>query len=321
MFMVKRKITQQQLGRIQKRLAVLQHDDQQELFDGLVILRYAHSAIIETTDGRLLCCAIRPAITSLVVGDKVLWQPQGVDAGVVVSCYPRQTLLSRWHAHKGEQAIAANVSQMLIVIASKPEISWILLDSYLIIADYLHITPIIILNKTDLNCDSIKERLLKIYAPLSYKILFTRYDENFTPEFLQTLLNQVSVIVGPSGVGKSSLITRLLPAYAEKIKIGALSELSELGCHTTFNAQYYHLPQGGAVIDSPGVRSMQLIKLPLIAIMQAYREFVPYLSKCRYRNCTHHSTPGCAIIEAMRTQCISAERYENYLKIIKLWCL
>lgn len=316
--MTKRKINQQQSARIKQRQQRYCHRqiDAETLKDGLVILRHARHALVEDATGQRMPCAIRPAIESLVAGDRVVWQAQGEAQGVVVSCYPRQSLLTRWSARSEQKPVAANVTQLLIVMAPKPELSWFFLDRYLIWAEHLHLSPIIVLSKTDLGCDDLKAHLLKVYAPLGYPILFTRQDEALSQAFLKTLADQVSVFVGPSGVGKSSLIARLLPDRAQDITTQALSKLSELGCHTTRNSQYYSLPQG-AVIDSPGVREMALAPLSAWEIAAGFREFMPYRTQCRYRDCHHQETPGCAVKEAVRLGVIDPLRYENYVRMVQ----
>ena len=121
--------------------------------------------------------------------------------------------------------------------------------------------------------------------------------------------------MGQSGVGKSSLINLLLPNEKSEIKTAAVSESSNLGCHTTRNARLYHLPEGGALIDSPGVREFSLHNLSAVNIAEGYCEFRPYLGQCKFRNCEHITSPGCAILEAVKNTAISRRRYENYVKI------
>ena len=148
-------------------------------------------------------------------------------------------------------------------------------------------------------------------------MLSTGLDNPAGYEQLQAALNnQVSVFVGQSGVGKSSLIANILPEQSSKIQTGEISSSSNLGCHTTSNSCLYHLPTGGALIDSPGVRELGLWHMPASDIAACYREFRPYLSKCKFRNCNHRDAPGCALLDAVKNNNISHHRYENYVKII-----
>ena len=129
------------------------------------------------------------------------------------------------------------------------------------------------------------------------------------------LKDQTSVFVGQSGVGKSSLISHILPEESSKIQVAEISVKSELGCHTTSNSCFYHIPSGGALIDSPGVREFGLWHMDATDIAKGFREFKPFLSKCKFRNCNHQDTPGCALLEAIKNKFITRQRYENYVKI------
>lgn len=314
--MSKRRINKQQSARIEKiQRHYHEHKEHHaDLSDGLVMTRFSKHVEIEDTHGKILRCSIRPNLETLVAGDNIVWQPQGKNQGVVVSLYPRQSVLTK-PTHSGLKPIAANITQMIIVIAPKPEISWPLLDSYLVMAELLQLHPIILLNKTDLPCDLIKEELVKNYQPLNYSILFMNKNLLESMHQLEQILNhQTSVFVGQSGVGKSSLISNILP-HEQNISIGALSEISELGRHTTSNSRYYHLPCGGALIDSPGVREFCLWHIDATEIAHGYREFKCHLSQCKFRNCTHKDTPSCAIIKAMNEGAISSRRYENFIKL------
>ncbi len=251
----------------------------------------------------------------MVAGDRVIWQTEGTNQGVVVSLYPRASLLARPTSAGLKKPVAANITQLIVVIAPKPEISWPLLDSYLIMAETLRLHVVILLNKIDMPCDELRFLLLADYQSLNYPIIMTHKNDLESFDQLKKALNhQVSVFVGQSGVGKSSLIARVLP-HEENIATNEISEGAELGRHTTSNSRYYHLPSGGALIDSPGVREFSLWDIDASMIAQGYTEFRPYLSHCKYRNCTHIETPHCAIISALNEGIISSRRYDNFIKL------
>lgn len=318
--MSKRRISKQQSVRIEKQqqyyrqLTELERDD--ITFDGLVITRHSQHAYIEDARGTSIRCAIRPTIDSLVAGDRVIWQAEGENQGVIISRYPRQSFLGRPDQRGQIKVVAANITHILIVIAPRPEVSWMLLDSYLVMAEHLNIHASIIVNKTDLACQDLRHTLLHIYEPLGYPLIFTNREED-NKTLLNAFTQQVAVLVGQSGVGKSSLIARLLPHL--DINTGAISEQSQLGRHTTSNSQLYHLPNRGALIDSPGVREFGLWHMPIAQIAQGFREFRPYLNQCKFRNCTHHNGPGCAIQNAVKNKLVAYQRYENYVKISSLF--
>lgn len=315
--MSKRRINKQQSARIEK-IQQTYHDNKENheaLMDGLVITRFSRHVEVEDNEGKHLRCTIRPNLETLVAGDRVIWQNEGNNQGVVVSLYPRTSVLAKPSGTRLIKPVAANITQLIIVIAPKPEISWPLLDSYLVMAETLNLHAVILLNKTDLPCSSLKEQLLTDYQKLNYPLLFISKNTPDSLEQLKNLLDhQVSVFVGQSGVGKSSLISGILP-HEQNIATGELSEISELGKHTTSNSRYYHLPSGGALIDSPGVREFNLWHINASEIARGYTEFKPYLSQCKFRNCTHKNTPHCAIIEAIQEGLISKRRYDSFIKL------
>lgn len=315
--MSKRRINKQQSARIEKIQQTYQtnKENHDNLMDGLVITRFSRHVEIEDNQGARTRCSIRPNLETLVAGDRVVWQNEGTDQGVVLSLYPRKSVLAKPTGAGVVKPVAANITQIIVVIAAKPEISWPLLDSYLVMAETLQLPAIILLNKTDLPCTELKEQLLVDYHQLGYPLLFTSQDDvEGIAQLKKVLDHQVSVFVGQSGVGKSSLISAILP-HEENIATGAISEVSELGRHTTSNSRYYHIPSGGALIDSPGVREFSLWHIDAAEIARGYSEFRPFLSQCKFRNCTHKDTPHCAIIKAMQDGLIAKKRYENFLKL------
>ena len=219
--------------------------------------------------------------------------------------------------YRGEyRPVAANITQLLIVVAPKPEISWLLLDSYLVMAELLKLKARIILNKADLPHEAIKSELMSDYATLGYPVLFTsKKNEQSYKELTHILNNQISVFVGQSGVGKSSLISHVLPD--EAIQISNISIASELGRHTTSNSKLYHLSEGGALIDSPGVRSFGLWEASKQDIIYGFLEFRALAALCKFSNCNHVKTPGCAIEDAIINRKVSAKRFERLISLLE----
>lgn len=315
--MSKRRINKQQASRMKRlqdqRLEDHASETSKTSRKGLVLARFANRAEIEDETGQHFLCSIKPELRTLVCGDQVLFEPEGTNQGMVSSIFPRTSLLIR-NRFKEKKPVAANVTQLIITLAPKPAISWSLLDSYLIIAENMAIHPLIILNKTDLPCEDVTAILENSYRPLGYDLLYMQKDN---PDCLKNLSHAlkdtVSIFVGQSGVGKSSLIAGLLPH--ETIATAPIAELAELGKHTTSNTRYYHLPEGGALIDSPGVRAFSLGDMQSTDIAQGYREFRPFIARCKFRNCTHHDSPGCAIVKAVQDGDIAVLRYENFLSL------
>ena len=316
--MSKRQITKQQAARIKQKqhlhCETATNTQNESASDGLIITRFGRRAELEDLNGARIHCAIRPHLQSLVAGDRVVWQTEGPNLGVVISQYPRESVLARPDAHGRLKPIAANITQVCVVVAPKPTLSWVLLDSYLVMAESLNLRACIVMNKIDLATQALRQKLETIYQPL-YPIVFTGLGHAEGDAALaEALNNQTSIFVGQSGVGKSSIIRRLLP-HEEGIQTGALSTSTNLGCHTTSSTSLYHIPTGGALIDSPGVREFGLGHLSTAHIAKSYREFKPLIDQCKFRNCNHQDTPACAILDAVNKGQISAHRYENYVRI------
>lgn len=314
--MSKRRITKQQSLRINKNQTAYQNTTDETCQPGLVIARFNRHAEIETTEGVIVPCLIRPNIESLVAGDRVIWQPSE-DKGVIVSRFERDSVLNRYDTRGQARPIAANVSQIIIVIATKPELSWPLLDSYLVMVETLNLKPLIVLNKIDIPMEVLKGELNARYGNLGYEIIFTsQTDTTGYQQLLTALNNHVSVFVGQSGVGKSSLISRVLP-HETAIATAEISSQSELGCHTTRNSRFYHLSGGGALIDSPGVREFKLEHLTKADVVAGFPEFRELATTCKFRNCNHINDAGCAIVPAVNHNRFLAPRYNHMIQFIK----
>lgn len=211
--------------------------------------------------------------------------------------------------------IAANIDQIFLVIAVLPEPTWQLVDRYLVAAHRWQIPISIILNKTDLLAVHHYENLLKdleVYQQIGYQILQVSSQQPESLKLLSELLaNKTSIFVGQSGVGKSSLINQLTPDA--NARVGVLSLQKSHGAHTTSQSCFYHLADGGAILDTPGIRSLNLNYLTIEDIEQGFPDLRPYLGHCQFRNCRHLQEPGCAILQALIDEKISKTRYESFI--------
>lgn len=316
--MSKRRITTQQSMRIQKKQKDHQEQDLTKngaIYDGLVITRFGRHAEIENNAQIRIHCAIRPNLAPLVAGDRIVWQEEAPKQGVILSIYPRQSVLARLDDRGQLKPIAANMTQVCIVVTEEPALSRSLLDSYIIMAESLKLQPVIIINKIDLVSSALCAEIKSTYEPLGYPVLVTGTHYREGDERLAQQLNQqVSIFVGQSGVGKSSIISRLLPLETS-ILTGAISENTLLGRHTTSSSTFYHIPTGGALIDSPGVREFSLANMDMQDVAHGYIEFRPFINQCKFRNCSHMNTPHCAVSDAVNNGVILRQRYENYVNI------
>lgn len=316
--MTKRRLSQQQQRRIRtarERQVALSDETPGDAQPGLVIARYGKRALIEGEDGERRQCVMRANLDSLVAGDRVVWMPSE-DGGVIDARAERSSVLRRPDPRGKLRPVAANIDLMLIVIAPKPLAHANLIDRYLVAAESEGIDAALVLNKQDLlEADDPCSDLANTYEALGYPVV--RTDRTSDPQALalQPLIRgRTLVLVGQSGVGKSSLINRLLPE--EDIRVGALSEGIDKGRHTTTAAALYHLPCGGHLIDSPGIREFHLHHLPPEDIAPGFREFRPFLGHCRFRDCSHDHEKDCAILNAVAEGAISEERLASYRMIV-----
>jgi len=332
--MSKRRISDRQAARIQqlqdKRLQKakqnksLQAVETQNLGaeqEGLLIANYGAYVDVENKQGDIIRCHLRQNLGLVAAGDHIVWQPSLQDnkTGVVVALKPRQTALTRTLAPGKVKLIAANINQVLLVLAVQPRPPASTIDSYLVAAETVGLKTLIICNKADLLTENPDETLsmqLKNYEKLDYPILYvSAHQKRGLVELKKHLQNHTSIVVGQSGVGKSSLVSCLLPETV--VRVDTLSPAGDHGMHTTTTARLYHLPSGGDLIDSPGVREFQLWDMPPDQIAEGFVEFRPHLGRCRFRNCKHIKEENCALQQAVNDGTISPARLTSYQRIVE----
>lgn len=300
--------------------AFLENSELGQEEQGLIIANYGQQADVEALDGQIYECYCRQNLEKLVSGDRVVWRRDNQQSGVITAILPRQTMLTRPDRKGLTKTIAANITQVVIVFSPEPEPTETLIDCYLAAAELQGFKAVIVLNKADLMQSSAYpriEHLLQIYQQIGYAVIATSPQQGIGLDRLQKILtNQTSIFVGQSGVGKSSLISTLIPQ--QSIRIGAISNKANVGKHTTSHTQLYHFPHGGNLIDSPGVRNFQLWKVTPEQLLLGFKEFKPYLGQCKYRDCRHHSEPECALLLAVKNGNITQQRLQNYFAIVKM---
>jgi len=278
---------------------------------------------VQAEDGKIYQCTVRRVLRTLardarnvvVTGDKVLFQPQDETQGVIERVEPRQGILSRGHQHK-QHILVANITQVLIVSsASDPPLKPALIDRFLVTAGKGQVRGLVCINKCDLVDLAELQPILGLYRRLGYPIVAASTRTGAGIEQLRTLLaGEATVISGQSGVGKSSLLNAIQPGL--KLAIGDVSETSRKGMHTTRVARLLQLDAGGWVVDTPGIRQMELWDVHPGEVELHFVEFRPFVMLCRYPNCLHIEEEGCAVKAAVRQDLISLTRYESYLRIV-----
>ena len=275
---------------------------------GTVVAAYGKRYQIELPDKKRISCVTRGKKTDLACGDRVNLQLTDKHEGVIDSTLPRKTLLYRSNAYKSKM-LAANVTQIIIVLATQPSFYQALLNRCLIAAEAAHIKPLIVLNKCDLEDSSQAKQKLGLYSGLGYRVLSLSAKEDIS-SLRPYLQGEASILVGQSGMGKSTMINALLPE--EAVRTREVSMSLDSGKHTTTAAHLYHLDAQSQLIDSPGLQEFGLHHLSTDELEHAFIEFRPHLGLCRFSNCKHTQEPDCAIKQAMLEGKISPDRLAIY---------
>ena len=284
------------------------------LHHGLVVGTFGRQFLVELPGPELLTCFPRGKRSTLACGDRVEVARTAPGQGVVEAIDPRSALLYRSDQFR-QKLIAANVTQIVIVLAVVPSFYEELLNRCIAAAENQRLSLVIVLNKFDLAQESagVMDRLT-LYSDLGYRVIPLSAKRDISP--LQPVLRgQVSVLIGQSGMGKSTIINALVPGAG-----AATAEISaalDSGRHTTTHARLYHLDAESELIDSPGMQEFGLHHLTQQDIAEAFIEFRPLLGHCRFHNCRHLVEPGCAIAQSEAEGKIDARRLDAYRKLVR----
>ncbi len=286
---------------------------------GLIIAAHGRRGRLETQSNQRLAYLVQGRRDRVVCGDRVDWKfdDQGKLA-IVTGIHPRTNALERQPTGRpGTEVLAANLSLLAVVCAPKPDPDWFLIDRYLCTGELMGCRLILVSNKADLTDDAhTHEAALRDYETLGYTCLSVSAQSNRGIDNLQSALqSQTGILVGQSGVGKSSIINRLVPDA--HIVVGAISASTQEGTHTTTASAIHDLPKGGRLIDTPGVRDfMPAIPQPE-TVQIGFPEIVSAAGECRFANCRHLREPDCGVKQAVHDGTVSARRYESYKRLLR----
>ena len=285
---------------------------------GLVVASHGRHCVVETPEGRQVICHPRGKKLGVAVGDRVFWQASA-DEGVIEHIAPRRNLLYRQDALR-TKTLAANLDQALILLAAEPVWPEHLLARALIACEAAHIAPLVALNKSDLAAPFARawERLAP-YRAMGYTVLPLAVKTGDAIATLAARLQgRATLILGPSGVGKSTLINRLVPGAAART--GEISHALGSGKQTTTTTTWYWLDaeRTGALIDSPGFQEFGLHHIAPTQLAALMPDIGQHTAQCRFYNCTHLHEPGCGVIAALANNTISAIRHKIYSDLFRL---
>jgi ribosome biogenesis GTPase len=259
----------------------------------------------------------------VAVGDRVTFEPTNSETGQIVAVAERDRVLARTRPAPTarntlldrEQVLVANPDQVVFVFSIKdPEPSLRKLDRLLVITERQDIPTVICVNKTDLVAPGAAQALFHVYEEIGYPVIYTSVETGEGIDALrEQLRGKLSALAGSSGVGKSSLLNTVQPELG--IKIGAVSEATTKGKHTTRHTELIPLDVGGYVADTPGIRGIALFDLEAGELDGYFREIAPLVADCQFSDCTHTHEDNCAVLTALAAGRISAERYDSYLRL------
>jgi ribosome biogenesis GTPase len=279
--------------------------------EGQVVANFGRHRLVELADSAIIECVTRGRRHDAACGDRVRVSRIDHRQGIIEAIAPRSTLLYRSDPHR-QKLICANATQIAIVVAAVPGFSHDLVNRCLIAAEHGGMAALIVLNKSDLPQTADAQASLEQYQALGYRLVTLCARRDLQP-LLSHLEAQASVLVGQSGMGKSTIINRLAPDAAARV--ADISKALHSGRHTTTHARLYRLGTNSSIIDTPGIQEFGLHHLDCEAVARALPEFRECLGHCRFRDCRHLAEPGCAVDQAYRAGKITSGRLASYRRL------
>lgn len=286
--------------------------------EGTVTATYSRRMRLLLDSGATVDARIKGKRLKPVCGDRVLAEPIRDESDwLITSIGERRNALTRPNLRGKVEVLAANIDRVIVVASAKPEPDWFIVDRYICAAELMPADVAVVFNKTDLAFNDNTLNQLRVYASLDYPTVAcsAATGENFEA-FAELLDQRTAIVVGQSGVGKSSLLNRLCGDSA--LKTASVSDKTGEGRHTTVNSEMIRLPGGGAVIDSPGVRDYAPALASSGEAVAGFREIREAGTRCRFANCRHLREPDCAVKQGVETGDVDPRRYESYKRTVAL---
>lgn len=296
---------------------------------GLVLKSTGSWYTVKTETNGIMNCRVKGkfriseirSTNPVAVGDRVTVEKVDQQTGVIINIEDRKNYIIRKASNLSKEThiIAANIDQaVLVVTLAFPETSLEFMDRFLAAAEAYRIPVTLVINKTDLyqhTLQNLINEVHEIYEPIGYKVIETSILQPANIELLHAeLKNKVSVLSGNSGVGKSSLVNSIYPSL--NLKVGKISDYHMKGKHTTTFAEMFELPDGGYIIDTPGIKGYGMVHMDKAEIYHFFPDIFKYASACQYYNCLHIEEPKCAVKQAVENGWIAPSRYHSYLSIL-----
>ncbi len=288
--------------------------EQQVVVEGRVIADFGREFLVELADKRQIVCTRKGKKQDATCGDFVEARLTGSAQGSIERVGTRRNLLYRSDQWR-EKMLAANVDQVVVLLAPKPPFSEAFLNLSLVACEAARIPVIIALNKSDLPEHAEALKSLQLYEKIGYTIVSMSAKFDTTQALLPYLERHLTLLVGQSGMGKSRTVNALV--LSDVARVGDLTTSLDSGAHTTTFSRIYRLDKDTAIIDTPGFESFGLFHLTEDQIGEAMREFRPHLGRCKFNDCAHLEEPGCAIIDAAQHGGIAPERLSFYQVLIE----
>ena len=298
--------------------------------NGIVIKNTGSNYIVMTPEGSAVACKVKGnfrlkgirTTNPIAVGDEVAFTESSDDSSYITAIAPRRNYIIRRASNLSKEAhiLAANVDQAFLVVSFKnPLTSTTFIDRFLATAEAYSVPTVLVFNKTDILSDEerhYQEMMMRLYETVGYKCVAVSATTGLGMDaILPMLKDKKTLLSGNSGVGKSTFINHILPGA--NLRTSEISDAHNTGMHTTTFSEMLELPEGGYLIDTPGIKGFGTFDMEPEELTSYFKDIFHFSNECRFNNCTHTHEPGCAVLKAVEEHYIAASRYQSYLSMLE----